>query len=101
MRKKICLVECPIAGSKHRPLFSGMLRIGDELELEREPKNEFDRFAVKVSAQGNQVGYVPRQWSQAISGLLEAGVLLVATVSESVQTHHAMKISVCPPPNGY
>lgn len=40
--------------------------------LEREPSNKYDRNAIRVHIQGATVGYVPREETQELQGLLQA-----------------------------
>lgn len=49
------------------------LKIGTELRLEREEKNQYDPKAVAVYYGDNKLGYVPRISNDAISKLCEAG----------------------------
>jgi len=44
-----------------------------ELQLEAEPSNKFDRYAVKILAERFHVGYVPHELSREVSELLAAG----------------------------
>ncbi|MGG3889604.1 DEAD/DEAH box helicase [Metabacillus fastidiosus] len=43
------------------------LRVGDILNLKRQPDNEYDPFAVQVLADGRQLGFVPRDLAKYIS----------------------------------
>jgi hypothetical protein len=71
-------LEMRVAGASHYD-DAGKLRAGDPLELRREPTNEHDRCATLVLAKDDhKLGYVPRQYSQMIATLLDAGVVLRA-----------------------
>jgi len=48
----------------------------DKLKLIREPRNQFDKFAVKVVYGNNyQIGYIPRRHSELVSNNLKEGFL--------------------------
>lgn len=48
------------------------LNIGDQLKLEREPKNDKDKFAVKILTQDNTLlGYVAAVYSEFVSQVLD------------------------------
>jgi hypothetical protein len=66
-----------LAGMKKHP-GSARIRLGGLLGLEREPTNEFDACATKITADGEKAGYVPRPYSALIARLLDAGVRLEA-----------------------
>jgi hypothetical protein len=57
------------------------LRVGDRLELEREPHNPHDANAVRVSWQGRQLGYVPRRQNAALAWAMDRGERLQARIS--------------------
>ena len=57
------------------------LRVGDRLELEREPDNAHDGNAVKVLWRGRVLGYVPRRENAALAWGLERGVPLRARIT--------------------
>ena len=61
------------AGAEH-------IHVGDVLALRREPHNPHDPNATMIVAPGGQkAGYVPRQYSAMIAGLVDSGVQLEAT----------------------
>lgn len=49
-----------LAGLSKLNLPKGTLKVGDELLFEKEPNNEFDKFAVKVNFNGKVVGYIKK-----------------------------------------
>lgn len=53
-----------------------------KLTLEREPKNEYDEFAIKILFEGQKVGYVPKSKNQTIARLMDAGKQFYAKVTE-------------------
>lgn len=80
-RSEIDDLEAPliarIAGMKKHP-GSARIRVGSLLGLEREPTNQFDACATKITADGEKAGYVPRPYSALIARLLDSGVRLEA-----------------------
>ena len=57
------------------------LRVGDTLELAREPDNAHDANAVSLSWRGHKLGYVPRQDNAALAWGLDRGTPLRARIS--------------------
>lgn len=51
------------------------IKVGDELILKAEPDNPSDPFAIRVETQkGQMLGYIPRYYSESISGRLSKGM---------------------------
>ncbi len=79
-----------VAGSRHYLGCNGelcddslLLEVGENLYLEREPENEFDKYAVKImKAGGRHIGYLPRYYSASISNALEYNVKIRCVVEE-------------------
>lgn len=61
------------------------LRVGDVLELEREPDNPHDPNAVSLSWRGRKLGYVPRRDNEVLAWSLDRGDLLRARISRLSQ----------------
>jgi hypothetical protein len=59
----------------------GELRVGDTLELTREPDNPHDANAVSLSWRGRKLGYVPRRDNQVLAWSLDRGEPLRARIS--------------------
>src|SRR5204862_7871380 len=57
------------------------LRVGDALELEREPANAHDANAISVAWRGRKLGYVPRRENAALAWALDRGEPLRARIS--------------------
>lgn len=73
----------PLAGFRYyaaAPLWQE-LRVGDALELLREPENPHDARAVSVSWRGRQLGYVPRRANEALAWAMDRGERLQARIS--------------------
>jgi HIRAN domain len=49
------------------------LRVGDGLQLAREPDNRFDPNAVRVEWRGHKLGYVPRRQNAALAWAMDRG----------------------------
>jgi hypothetical protein len=64
----------------------GELRVGDVLELQREPDNPHDSNAVSLSWRGRKLGYVPRRDNGVLSWSLDRGDTVRARISRL--THH-------------
>ena len=57
------------------------LRVGDALELAREPANPHDANAIAVTWRGRKLGYVPRRDNAALAWGLDRGERLQARIS--------------------
>ena len=62
------------------------LRVGDTLDLAREPDNPHDPNAVSLSWRGHKLGYVPRRDNGTLAWSLDRGDVLRARISR-VTTH--------------
>lgn len=59
------------------------LEIGDELFLDPEPLNKFDKYAIKIlDKEDKHIGYIPRYYGESISGFLNQDRLYRCTVLE-------------------
>ena len=68
--------ETYIAGVKFRPGAADVIAemdSGAEYQLEAEPTNKFDKFAVKILLNGFHVGFVPGHLSEEITKLIGEG----------------------------
>jgi HIRAN domain-containing protein len=57
------------------------LRVGDRLQLAREPDNRFDANAVRVEWRGRKLGYVPRAQNAALAWAMDRGETLAARIT--------------------
>ena len=80
---RMLIQRSPLAGSQYYALgeFWTEIRVGDRLELVREPDNRHDAGAIRVEWRGHQLGYVPREANPAIAAAMDAGDRLSARVS--------------------
>jgi len=56
------------------------MRVGDRLDLVREPENAFDPRAVRVDWRGVQIGHVPRIENLDLARLIDRGAPLEARI---------------------
>ncbi len=82
-RAHILLQDSPLAGFQYhagKALWPQM-RVGDALDLVREPDNLHDARAVRVEWQGRKIGYVPRRENADVARFMDGGQILVARIS--------------------
>ena len=80
---RIVVQSSPLAGFRYHAGAEVWreLRVGDRLELAREPDNAHDANAVRVLWHGRLLGYVPRRENAALAWALERGTPLRARIS--------------------
>ncbi len=80
---RILIQSSPLAGFRYHAAAEvwERLRIGDPLELQREPGNPHDARAIGVSWNGRKLGYVPRRDNGALAWALDRGERLHARIS--------------------
>jgi len=80
---RIIVQSSPLAGFRHHDAAAvwPQLRIGDPLELSREPDNPHDANAVRVEWRGRKLGYVPRRVNEALAWGLDRGEPIRARIS--------------------
>jgi hypothetical protein len=73
----------PLAGFRYHAAAQvwDELRVGDRLELAREPDNPHDRNAVSVSWRSRRLGYVPRHENATLAWALDRGAMFTARIS--------------------
>jgi hypothetical protein len=81
---RLLVQESPLAGYRYAaaPEVWPLLRVGDELELSREPDNPQDANAVRVDWRGRKLGYVPRSANAALAWGLDRGERLRARLTK-------------------
>jgi hypothetical protein len=84
---RLLVQSSPLAGFRYHEATAlwEKLRIGDALELAREPDNAYDTNAVSVSWHGRKLGYVPRRENAALAWALDRGERLQARISRLIQ----------------
>ena len=85
LMQEIFLISTFVAGTtyiKDKSVFDE-IKVGDKLNLVREPENKYDEFAIAVFTQsGKKLGYLPEKDNPILARLLDAGKRLAATVEE-------------------
>jgi len=71
----IIVQRSPLAGFRH---YGGGemwpdMKVGDRLELVREPDNPYDANAIRVDWRGRKLGYVPRRDNFAVARQMDRG----------------------------
>ena len=80
---RLLVQNSPLAGFRYHAAAAlwSELRVGDRLELAREPENAHDANAVAVLWRGRKLGYVPRRDNAALAWGLDRGAALRARIS--------------------
>jgi hypothetical protein len=81
-KKEILVLECIVAGTSFRKLdvIEADLAATVKLDMKREGKNEFDKFAVALYFQNVKVGYIPKDKNEVIARLMDSGKAFHATI---------------------
>lgn len=82
--KKIKIYDNYVRGVNFRKndFLSIKLNENDELQLERENENKYDKFAIKVLKGGKFLGYIAAYENIVLAMLMDQGVKLEASVSK-------------------
>jgi hypothetical protein len=80
---RLVVQSSPLAGFRFYAAASAWpeLRVGDRLDLAREPGNPHDAGAIRVSWRGQTLGYVPRRHNAALAWAMDRGERLQARIS--------------------
>jgi hypothetical protein len=80
---KLLVQSSPLAGFRHHEAAQVWpeLRVGDALDLVREPANPHDGNAVRVEWRGRMLGYVPRAENAALAWAMDRGETVSARIS--------------------
>lgn len=97
--RDLFLIGVEVAGTNHVPNIEALfdaLQEGDRVSLFREPKNEYDEYAIRVDAQPSgeraavlqpvKLGYIPRMYNKMPARLMDAGKLLYGIVRKKEET---------------
>ena len=86
---RVLVQRSPLAGSQYYAVGEQWreMRVGDHLDLIREPDNRHDRNAIRVEWRGHKLGYVPRAENRAVAAAMDQGDALVARIARL--TEHA------------
>jgi hypothetical protein len=82
-RVEVLVQSSPLAGYRYGEAARlwPELRLGDALQLVREPDNTTDARAVRLEWRGRKLGYVPRRENAAVAWGLDRGAPLRARIS--------------------
>jgi len=80
---RVLVQDSPLAGFRYHGAAAlwRELRVGDALELAREPGNPHDHQAIGVLWRGYKLGYVPKRENGALAWALDRGESLQARIS--------------------
>ena len=87
---RLLIQHSPLAGYNYHEAaaaFSSM-RVGDALQLVREPDNPHDSNAICVQWQSHKLGYVPQAQNAALAWALDRGEPVYARISR-LQSHRS------------
>ena len=79
---RIIVQESPLAGFQYyegKALWD-MMRVGDPLQLVREPRNPHDANAVRIEWRGEMLGYIPRRENADVARQMDLGAPVKARV---------------------
>lgn len=80
---RILVQSSPLAGFQHHAGADvwNELKVGDALQLKREPANAHDGNAVRVEWRGRQLGYLPRAENRAVAAEMDRGARVEARIA--------------------
>jgi hypothetical protein len=83
LRASILVQSSPLAGFRYYDAGAlwDEMKVGDALELVREPDNPHDANAVRVEWRGYQLGYVPRRENADVARQIDRGSRVKARIS--------------------
>ena len=83
---RLLIQDSPLAGFRHHAGHRvwEALRVGDRLDLVREPDNPHDARAIRIEWRGEKLGYVPRAENNTLAWSLDRGDVLHARISRLV-----------------
>jgi hypothetical protein len=92
---KLLAQSSPLAGYRYAEAAQVWpeLKVGDPLDLVREPDNPHDRNAVRVDWRGRKLGYVPRAENEALAWAMDRGEKVSARISR-LQAHRNPRMRI-------
>lgn len=79
---RIIVQQSPLAGFQYyegRDIWA-MMRVGDTLQLAREPQNAHDANAVRVLWRNEMLGYIPRRENSDVARQMDRGAAVKARI---------------------
>lgn len=67
---------------------------GSVLKMIRHPKNEYDELAIGIYINDNRIGWVPQEFNEVISRLMDAGKAFFCRVENTRRINKWLKIDV-------
>jgi hypothetical protein len=85
---RVLVQHAPLAGFQFHAAgrLWPQLRVGDSLELRREPENRHDARAIAVFWRGEMIGYLPRAENDAVAQAMDRGVRSEARIADLRET---------------
>jgi hypothetical protein len=92
---KLLVQSSPLAGYRYAEAAQVWpeLKVGDRLDLVREPDNPHDRNAVRVDWRGRKLGYVPRAENEGLAWAMDRGETVSARISR-LQAHRNPRLRI-------
>ena len=86
---RVLVQSSPLAGFRYHAAAErwAELKVGDSLDLVREPANPHDENAIRVEWRGALLGYVPRRDNAALAWAMDRNERVSARISR-LQAHH-------------
>ncbi|MBI1184634.1 hiran domain protein [bacterium] len=83
-RKPAKIYDNYVRGLKHYRFLDckDQIKEGDELTLQPEPENQYDRYAISVHWQGNRMGFIAAYENVVLANMMRQGVYLSSFVSQ-------------------
>ena len=80
---RMLVQRSPLAGSQYYAAGESwpQMKVGDALDLVREPGNRHDRHAIRVEWRGRKLGYVPRRENRVVAEAMDRGDRIVARIA--------------------
>lgn len=84
----ILLQDSPLAGFQfhHGKALWYEMKVGDRLDMIREPENKYDARAIRVEWRGQKLGYVPRRENADIARLMDNGTKPEARITRLTES---------------
>ena len=85
---RILVQSSPLAGFQYHDgaALWDVMKVGDALQLTRQPDNPHDNKAIIVSWRGRQLGYLPRAENRAVAAEMDGGGRVEARIAR-LQKH--------------
>ncbi|MEN9447044.1 MAG: hypothetical protein RJA25_334 [Bacteroidota bacterium] len=94
--KDITVLDCLVAGTSFYNVKSieTELNENDKLDLQREPSNEYDEFAIAIYYKEQKIGFIPKIKNESVARLLDAGKKFHAVIKTKNWEGNWLKLSI-------